>query len=63
MKGEGDENQEDIRDRRNLDASFRAKRCTDSIEWQRDGEEGVQMAEQYLRWGRTSETLSREREK
>ena len=49
---------EDFSDGRNLDASLRAKFCTDSIEWQRVGEEGAQMAEQYSRWGRTSETYS-----
>ena len=43
---------EDIWDGQNLYASFRAKRCTDSIEWQREREEaqeGAQIAEQYIR--------------
>ena len=41
------------RGERKWEASFRAKSCTDSIEWAREEEEGSQTEEQYSRWGRT----------
>ena len=45
---------EDIRDGWDLNASFRAKSCTESIRQQRGGCLYMQTGEQYSRWGQMS---------